>query len=150
MKATNWIEKNPTKLKKKDDYEKTFELLHIKTDTMKQNFRTLGKAVVENDQETIESVLNYLKENTSRNISAEEIDGLKFIAEFSERGPQAMAYHQLYEQYFPKHPDFDHIEKVPADIFDWRDSQGVNRIHKPERKKSSHNHKDRGLYGGLI
>lgn len=147
MKATNWIEKKPKKSEKKDHYEKAFELLHIKTDTMKQNFRTLGKAVVENDQETIDAVLNHFKEKVSREITAEEIDGLKFVAEFSERGPQSMAYHQLYEQYFPKHPGYDHIEKVPTNIFNWCDSQGLNRTDESKYIKS--NYKDRGLCGKL-
>ena len=94
MKATHWVQKNPKKSKPNDDYEKAFELLKITTETMKKNFRTLGKAVVEQDQDTVDSVINYLKENTSREVTDEEIDGLKFIAEFAERGPEEMAHHQ--------------------------------------------------------
>jgi hypothetical protein len=147
MEATHWVEKKPKESEKKDDYEKAFDLLNIKTNKMKQKFRSLGKAVVENDQEAIDSVLNYLNENTSREISGEEIDGLKFVAEFSERGPQKMASHQLFERYFAKEPDFNHIQKVPLDIFHWRDSQNVNRTDKSKYIKPKN--KGRGLCGKL-
>jgi hypothetical protein len=150
MKATHWVEKTPKKSKSNDDYEKAFELLKITSEPMKKNFRTLGKAVVESDQETVDSVINFLKENMSREITDEEIDGLMFIAEFSERGPEAMAHHQLYEHYFPKEPNLDHIQKVPAHMFNWCDSQGVSRNQKSEYKKSSHDPKDKGLFGGLV
>ena len=149
MKATHWIEKSPKNPKDKDTYDKAFDLLQIKGDTMKQNFRTLGRAIVENDQNTIDAVLNYFKEYTSREITAEEIDKLKFIAEVSERGPEKMVHHQLYETYFPKEPDFDYVKKIPACIFNWRDSQGAYRNQKSEYKKSSHDPKDKGLCGKL-
>ena len=149
MKATHWIEKNPKKSQKKGTYEKAFDLLQIKNETTKGNFRTLGRAIVENDQNTVDAVLNYFKENISREITAEEIDKLKFIAEVSERGPEAMMHHQLYEQYFPKELDFDHVKKVPTYIFNWRDSQGAIRNPKSEYKKSSHDPKDKGLCGKL-
>jgi hypothetical protein len=148
MKAKNWVSNDTKNKGSKGNYEKAFELLHIKSDTMKKNFRTLGEAIVNNDTDTVNAVINYFKTGSSREITPDEIDRLKFIAEVSERGPEEMVHHQLYETYFPKEPTFDHVKKVPTNFFNWRDSQGVIRNKKLEYKPS-HNPKDRGLCGKL-
>jgi hypothetical protein len=151
MKANNWVKPNKqtTNNKPSGHYEKVFEVLKVRSDSMKNKFRKLGAAIVEGDREAVCEFIDYFNKSSSSELTAEQIDGLKFLAETAERGPEAMAYHQLYEQYFPK-PDFSHIEKIPADIFHWQDSQGVDRNQKSKYKKPTHTQKDRGYFGGLF
>jgi hypothetical protein len=116
---------------------------------MKNRFRKLGAAIVEGDQEAVNEIIQYFNEHSSSKLTTEQIEGLKFMAETAQRGPQEMAYRQLYEQYFPK-LDLSHIEKVPADIFHWKDSQGVDRNQTQKFKKPKHTQRDRGYFGGLF
>ncbi|UCE53865.1 MAG: hypothetical protein JSV31_00010 [Desulfobacterales bacterium] len=151
MKATNWVKpkSRTTDEKSADNYEKTFAMLGVKSKSMKNQFRKLGAAIVEDDHDTVNAVINYFNESSNSKLTGEQIDGLKFLAETAERGPEAMAHRQLYESYFPKH-DFSHIKKIPANIFNWKDSQGVDRNQNSEYKKPNHDPKDRGYYGGLV
>jgi hypothetical protein len=151
MEATNWIKptNQTTNNKPSDDYDKVFELLKFRSDSMKNRFRKLGVAIVENDQEAVNEIINYFKKNSSSELTTEQVDGLKFMAETAERGPEAMAYRQLYEMYYPK-ADFSHIEKIPADIFYWKDSQGIDQNQKSKYKKPTNNQRDKGHFGGLI
>jgi hypothetical protein len=98
---------------------------------------------------TVCEFIDYFNENSTSKLTAEQIEGLKFMAETAERGPEAMAYHQLYEMYYPK-PDLSDVKKVPADIFHWKDSQGVDRNQKSKYKKPTSNQRDKGHFGGLI
>ena len=151
MKAKNWIKPNSRKIKNEppDRYDKVFELLKVRSDSMKNKFRKLGAAIVEGDQKTVNEFIDYFNESSSSKLTSEQIDGLKFLAETAERGPEAMAYHQLYEMYYPK-PDLPNVKKVPADIFHWKDSQGVDRNQKTEYKKPTNSQRDRGYFGGLF
>jgi hypothetical protein len=151
MEATNWIKPNsqPTNNKQPDRYDKVFEVLKVRTDSMKNKFRQLGSAIVEGDQEAVCEFIDYFNESSSSKLTKDQIDGLKFMAETAERGVEAMAHHQLYEMYYPK-PDLPNVKKVPADIFHWKDSQGVDRNQKSKYKKPTHTQKDRGYFGGLF
>ena len=150
MKAT-WVKPNNQTIKNEspDRYEKLFEVLKVKSDTMKTKLRKLGAAIVTGDKQTVNEIIKYFDEHSSSKLSAEQVDGLKFLAETAERGPEAMAHHQLYEMYYPK-PDLPNVKKVPADIFHWKDSQGVDRNQKSEYKKPINSHRDRGYFGGLF
>ena len=151
MKANNWVKPNSPEINDEspDHYDKVFEVLKVRSDSMKNRFRKLGVAIVENDQGTVNEIINYFKKNSSSELTTEQVDGLKFMAETAERGPEAMAHRQLYEQYYPK-PDFSHIEKISTDLFHWKDSQGVDRNQKSKYKKPTHTQKDRGHIGGLF
>jgi hypothetical protein len=149
MKAS-WVKPDSRKIKNEppDRYDKIFKMLKVRSDSMKRKFRKLGAAIVEGDQEAVNEIIKYFNEHSSSKMTAEQIDGLKFLVETAERGPQEMAHRQIFEQYFPK-PDLSNVKKVPTDIFHWRDSQGLNRNKKHEYRKPSNGQIDRGLFGKL-
>ena len=91
MKAT-WIKPNnqTTNNEPPDGYDKVFEHLKVRSDSMKNKFRKLGAALVENDQETVNEIIKYFKDNSSSKLTIEQIEGLKFMAETAERGPEGL------------------------------------------------------------
>ena len=152
MKAKNWVKKKPTKLSEQaeeDTYEKVFELLGIESPELKEIFRKLGRAIVQDNDDEISEAINDFQEKLQREFTDDELDKLMFLAELAERGPEGMEYRELYETYYPKKTNLLNVKKIPKDIFYWKDSQGIDRNLKSKYKKPTNSRNDRGLFGKL-